>query len=389
MGIPEKLSTLRAEELRQECDTRSIASEGLTRELMIQAIILYEHRVSTGESSRTGENDEGKVEEEEEEEEEEEGKDEEEEADTSDEDDVMELVKTLDDKKFKRFLSLHKLKFEHKKFELDHKYRMKRLDKTGGHSEQTVEGRSPKMPSFKEGDDVEVYLNTFERLATANGWNKTAWAPRLGALLSGKAREAYSRMSTADAGSYDQVKQCILERYDLTAEVYRRKFRNSRKQSDESFREWGNRARRYFERWVGSAINSANDLVELMLVEQLITNMTPELQVWIREHQPKDMKELTDLAEAYRLARQGTGGKKDWHNKGKQDGDKDGDKGKFKGNNNEDKSDKSDVRKSRDKSKVTCYKCQRLGHYASECTYERKGESRFVHSPSKLENIFN
>ena len=45
--------------------------------------------------------------------------------------------------------------------------------------------KSPKLPSFKEGEDVEVYLGMFERIACANTWNTNTWAPRLAALLTG------------------------------------------------------------------------------------------------------------------------------------------------------------------------------------------------------------
>ena len=69
--------------------------------------------------------------------------------------------------------------------------------------------------------------------------------------------------------------------------AYMRKFRSSRKLSDEPFKEWGIRARRLFERWMSSDIMSANAICERMIMEQILDNTSPDLQLWLREHEPK------------------------------------------------------------------------------------------------------
>ena len=221
------------------------------------------------------------------------------------------------------------------------------------------------MQYFKE--DVEVYLSTFERLATANQWERGTWAPRLAALLTGKAREAYARMEAESAGNYEKVKTAILARYDLTPETYRRKFRNSKKYPDESFQEWGIRARRYFDRWVGLSVSDAKKLAELIIMEQMLNNMSPDLQIWLREHNPKTVDSLTGLAENYRLARQNTysTAKTQISQKLKVD---------YSENKFEKISEKRDrpqlPMQSSQESKakyVTCYSCHKKGHYADSC----------------------
>ena len=43
-------------------------------------------------------------------------------------------------------------------------------------------------PSFVDGkDDLGAYLQRFERFADTAKWNKTGWASKLSALLSGRA----------------------------------------------------------------------------------------------------------------------------------------------------------------------------------------------------------
>ena len=64
--------------------------------------------------------------------------------------------------------------------------------------------KAPKLPSFVDGkDDLDAYLQRFERFAATAKWEKTGWASKLSALLSGRALEAYSRLSEDAAQDYD------------------------------------------------------------------------------------------------------------------------------------------------------------------------------------------
>ena len=104
------------------------------------------------------------------------------------------------------------------------------------HNEDHYKG--PKVPKFKEGEtEIDAYLRTFEKLAHVHKWTRDTWATRLAPLLSGKAMEAYGRMSAEESGDYDKVKNAILQRYQLTGEAYRKKFRNCKQQIDETFKE--------------------------------------------------------------------------------------------------------------------------------------------------------
>ena len=71
------------------------------------------------------------------------------------------------------------------------------------------------------------------------------------------------------------MKEAIFARYDLTPDVYRKKFRACRKTQDETFVEWGIRATKYFERWVINA-NDYEELSQMMIIDQILSNTTPE-----------------------------------------------------------------------------------------------------------------
>ena len=73
--------------------------------------------------------------------------------------------------------------------------------------------RAPKLPVFQCGkDNLDVYLNRFERYANAQQWSKDVWAVHLSALLTGKALDTYSRLDDDDAHNYEKVKAAILKR---------------------------------------------------------------------------------------------------------------------------------------------------------------------------------
>ena len=89
--------------------------------------------------------------------------------------------------------------------ELEHRLKMEELERTPvmanadvaiSHSFHALKG--PKLPPFEDGkDNMDLYLQRFERYAAAQGWRTKQWAMHLSALLKGKALEAYSRLSPA------------------------------------------------------------------------------------------------------------------------------------------------------------------------------------------------
>ena len=57
-----------------------------------------------------------------------------------------------------------------------------------------------KMQNFSEGrDDIDAYLQRFERFAELCKWERNDWAMHLSVLLSGKALEVYARLSVLEA----------------------------------------------------------------------------------------------------------------------------------------------------------------------------------------------
>ena len=134
--------------------------------------------------------------------------------------------------------------------------------------------KAPKLPSFVDGkDDLDAYLQRFERFATTAKWEKIGWTWKLSALLSGRALEVYSRLSEEAAQDYDRVKLALMKRYDLTEDGYRHKFRASKPEVDESPEQFIVRLDRYLLRWLelSNTERSFEGLKGLIVKNSLLT----------------------------------------------------------------------------------------------------------------------
>ncbi|XP_039904754.1 uncharacterized protein LOC120744423 [Simochromis diagramma] len=163
-----------------------------------------------------------------------------------------------------------------------------------------IEGR---LERLTEADDIEHFLITFERMATAYRWQKPDWVFRLIPLLTGKARGAYVHMDIDDSLDYDKVKSAILSKYDINPETYRQRFRSLDVQPDESPRELYARLKELYGKWIQPKGKTIHDIGETIILEQFLRLLSPELQVWIREHNPGSAMEAARLADVFVAAR--------------------------------------------------------------------------------------
>nr|XP_027212065.1 uncharacterized protein LOC113805282 [Penaeus vannamei] len=64
--------------------------------------------------------------------------------------------------------------------------------------------------NVKRRDDIDAYLQRFERFATSAGWPEDIWAISLASLLQGRALDIYHQLSQTDAGNYSELKSALL-----------------------------------------------------------------------------------------------------------------------------------------------------------------------------------
>ena len=166
--------------------------------------------------------------------------------------------------------------------------------------------RHQKIPAFDESKDEMVsYLLRFKRYATAQKWKKDNWSISLNALLEGKALDVYALMPVEEAINYDMLQTALLKRYEFTAEGFKRSYKKCRPDSGEFFQQFTSRLKRYFTRWIDiPGINKTyKGLADLILRDQLAVIHNKDLELFLREREPKSLEQASKLADQYKEAR--------------------------------------------------------------------------------------
>ena len=86
----------------------------------------------------------------------------------------------------------------------------------------------------------------------------------------GKAREIYTQLGVEQSHHYETVKELIFKGYELVPEAYRQKFRNCKKDSNQTHVEFARNKEQLFDRWCCSKKIDQNydKLRQLVLVEE-------------------------------------------------------------------------------------------------------------------------
>lgn len=163
--------------------------------------------------------------------------------------------------------------------------------------------REPRLEKLADSDDIEHFLITFERIATACRWPKADWTFHLIPLLTGKARAAYVNMDLDDCIEYEKVKAAILIKYDISAETYRQRFRSLDVYPSESPKELYIRLKELYGKWIRPREKTIEEVGEMIILEQYLRMLSPELQVWVRERDPRTAADAASLADVFVAAR--------------------------------------------------------------------------------------
>lgn len=181
------------------------------------------------------------------------------------------------------------------------------MERTRYGAERRVIDQEPRIAKLEDGDDIEHYLTTFERLAEVYQWPREDWAVRLIPLLTGKARCAFVAMNSSQTRNYDQVKAAILKKYEISAETYRLRFRSLSTPADETPTELYIRLKDLFSKWVHYEQSNKRDIMETLVQEQYLRVLYPEVRTWVKERNPDTAAEAATMVEAYIAARKGPG----------------------------------------------------------------------------------
>lgn len=222
----------------------------------------------------------------------------------------------------------------------------------------------PKLPMFNEkSEDLSAFLTRFERQAKIRQWERGDWATYLSGYLQNSALECYNRLTETEAEDYDVLKKSLMKRYQYTEEEFRKKFRNERIQSGESYEMFRNRLDYYLTKYIELAdgtVNKETSLWDLSVKEQLLEACPLDLKVFIKEQGKTNSKEASLIADRFLEARE-----------------------KKRGQNTHQPSTSGqpqhasqDPRK-QDRPPLFCSRCNKRGHSLSSCRNSGNGGRRF------------
>ena len=128
------------------------------------------------------------------------------------------------------------------------------------------------------------------------------WAFKLATNLVGKAQQAYASLSTRDVGCCEKVKEAIFQRYDITEESYRQRFRAGKRKPGESSREMVARLDDLAPRWLKSC-KTPEEVRDKIILEQFLSTLQEEVRIFAKERKPESAEIAGKLADDFGQAR--------------------------------------------------------------------------------------
>ncbi|XP_060547242.1 zinc finger protein 397-like isoform X2 [Pantherophis guttatus] len=153
-------------------------------------------------------------------------------------------------------------------------------------------------------DDPKAFLISFEQVAQACQWPTGEWVPRLLPALSGEAKQAFSGLEAKDKEDYGKVKAAILRGEAIRIEVQRQHFRQFRFQEIEDPRRVYGQLQRLCRQWLKPERRTKEQILELLILEQFLASLPPELQSSIRAGGSDTCSQAVALIENFLLNRQ-------------------------------------------------------------------------------------
>ena len=115
--------------------------------------------------------------------------------------------------------------------------------------------------------------------------------------------EKYTQLPLDQSSDYDTVKDLILKAYELVPEAYRQKFRNCRKEHDQTHVEFARTKEQLFDRWCSSKDVKSDHakLRQLMLVEEFKRCIHSDVKSFLDEKEVETLDVAARLADYYAL----------------------------------------------------------------------------------------
>ena len=247
-----------------------------------------------------------------------------------------------------------------------------------------------RVPPFQE-KEVDKYFLHFEKVAENLNRPKEHWTLLLQSVLIGKAREIYTQLGVEQSHHYETVKELILKGYELVPEAYRQKFRNCKKDSNQTHVEFARNKEQLFDRWCCSKKIDQNydKLRKLVLVEEFKRCIQSDVKTFLDEKQVETLEEAARLADDYYLTHKVSFiAKPKPTSSHPQNKFMSGNSSGMPSQSNTSKPNSTSETKSQyPLSRPTCNYCKKFGHLVSECLKLKRKLERDEAKPTGLTTL--
>ncbi|CAI5764758.1 centromere protein U isoform X1 [Podarcis lilfordi] len=112
-------------------------------------------------------------------------------------------------------------------------------------------------------------------------------------------------LPSSQINNYESFKKLVMQRYGLHPENYRRAFRKGEKAGPtDNTAVYSAKMAQNLELWLAAeGVCDFGELKQLMLIEQLMRYLPPEIASLVADQSPRTLSEATELAESFRLNR--------------------------------------------------------------------------------------
>ena len=246
------------------------------------------------------------------------------------------------------------------------------------------------VPPFQE-KEVDKYFLHFEKVAENLKWPKEHWTLLLQSVLIGRAREIYIQLGVEQSHHYETVKELILKGYELVPEAYRQKFRNCKKDSNQTHVEFARNKEQLLDRWCCSKKidQNYNKVRQLMLVEEFKRCIQSDVKTFLCEKQVETLEEAARLADDYYLTHKVSFiAKPKPTSSHPQNKFMSGNSSAMASQSNTSKPNStSETRSQYPLSRPTCNYCKKPGHLVSECLKLKRKLERDEAKPTGLTTL--
>ncbi|XP_063152308.1 uncharacterized protein LOC134492094 [Candoia aspera] len=168
----------------------------------------------------------------------------------------------------------------------------------------TGRGNSVMMAEASPWEDTKAFLASFEQVAQACRWPRDQWAARLLPALSGEAEEAFRTLEARDQENYEKVKAAILRGEALRTEMQRQHFRQFCCQEVGDPRRIHSQLQELCRQWLRPERRTKEQILELLILEQFLASLPPELRSWIQARRPDTCSQAVALVEDFLMSQQ-------------------------------------------------------------------------------------